>query len=62
MTRLVGYAEDELVKRLADTAGSARGETIQFITDPHIFSMICGDVSDMFERKLANAAAEAAGV
>jgi hypothetical protein len=54
MTRLVGYAEDELVKRLADTAGAARGEMIQFITDPHIFSMICGDISDALYEFLCN--------
>jgi hypothetical protein len=45
MVRLVGFAEDELVKRLADTAGPARRETIKFITDPQIFSMICGEIS-----------------
>jgi hypothetical protein len=46
MVRLVGYAEDELVARLADTAGATRDETIKFITDPHVFSMICGEICD----------------
>ena len=46
MTRLVGYAEDALVKRLADTAGAARAEALSFVTDPKIFSMICGELSD----------------
>jgi len=45
MVRLVGFAEDELVKRLADTAGQARDETIKFITNPEIFSMICGEIA-----------------
>lgn len=46
MIRLVGFAEDELVRRLADTAGSAREETLRFITDPQIFSVICGELSE----------------
>jgi hypothetical protein len=45
MVRLVSFAEDALVARLADTAGSARDETIQFITDPQIFSAICGELT-----------------
>jgi hypothetical protein len=46
MEHLVGFAEDELVARLADTAGVVRNETIQFITDPRVFSMICGELCD----------------
>jgi hypothetical protein len=46
MEHLVGFAEDELVARLADTAGLVRNETIQFITDPRVFSMICGELCD----------------
>ncbi len=45
MVRLVGFAEDELIRRLADTAGTTRVETIKFITDPQVFSMICGEIS-----------------
>jgi hypothetical protein len=45
MVRLVSFAEDELVRGLADTAGVARDETIKFITNPEIFSMICGELS-----------------
>lgn len=45
MVRLVGFAEDALVAKLADTAGSARHETIQFITDPQVFSAICGELT-----------------
>lgn len=46
MVRLVGFAEDELVRRLADTAGEVRNETLAFITDPQLFSMICGELCD----------------
>ncbi|HVY47053.1 MAG TPA: hypothetical protein VHB21_14295 [Minicystis sp.] len=46
MLRLVGYAEDHLLAKLADTAGAAREETVQFVTDPHLFSMIVGELCD----------------
>ena len=45
MTRLVGHVEDKLIAQLADTAGAERDETLQFVTDPHVFSMIVGEVS-----------------
>ncbi len=45
MVRLVSFVEDELVRRLADTATTTRDETISFITNPEIFSMICGELS-----------------
>ncbi len=45
MVRLVSFVEDELVTRLADTAEHTRKETIAFITNPEIFSMICGELS-----------------
>jgi hypothetical protein len=45
MVRLVGYAEDELVKQLADTAGSARNDTIKFLSNPELWSMICLEIS-----------------
>ena len=45
MVRLVSFVEDELVARLADTAVNTREETIAFITNPEIFSMICGELS-----------------
>lgn len=54
MVRLVGFAEDELVRRLADTAGSDRHETLKFITDPHLFSMICGELSEAIYEFLCN--------
>jgi hypothetical protein len=45
MVRVVGFAEDYLLKHLADTAGAERDETVQFVTDPRVFSMIVGEVS-----------------
>jgi hypothetical protein len=54
MTRLVSFVEDQLVVRLADTAGPARDETIKFITDPAIFSMICGEISECTYEFLCN--------
>ncbi len=54
MVRLVGYAEDQLVARLADTSESTRPETLQFITDPRIFSMICGELCDELYEYLAH--------
>jgi hypothetical protein len=54
MVRLVGYAEDQLLARLADTAGAAREETVQFITDPRIFSMILGEICDGLYEFLCN--------
>lgn len=54
MVRLVSFAEDQLVIRLADTAGSAREETIQFITNPHVFSMICGEFCEALYEFLCN--------
>ena len=54
MTRLVGFAEDQLHARLVDTAGTVQGETIQFITNPHVFSMICGEICDGVYEYLCN--------
>lgn len=54
MTRIVGFAEDALVTRLADTAGAARAETLAFITDPQIFSMLCGELTDGVYELLCN--------
>ncbi|WP_437581355.1 hypothetical protein [Sorangium sp. So ce887] len=54
MVMLIGFAEDELVAQLADTAGSERDETILFITDPQLFSMICGEVCEGLYEFLCN--------
>lgn len=54
MVRLVGWAEDQLVARLADTAGPARAETVLFVTDPRVFSMIVGEISEGLYEFLCN--------
>jgi len=54
MTRVVGFAEDQLIAHLADTAGAERDETIQFVTDPRIFSMIVGEISEGVYEFLCN--------
>ncbi|MCC6558361.1 MAG: hypothetical protein IT372_35935 [Polyangiaceae bacterium] len=54
MGRLVGAIEDPLVARLADTAGAAREETILFVTDPRVFSMMCGELCDGIYESLCN--------
>jgi len=54
MVRLVGWAEDQLIARLADTAGPARAETVLFVTDPRVFSMIIGEISEGLYEFLCN--------
>jgi hypothetical protein len=54
MMRLVGFVEDQLIAHLADTAGAERDETVQFITDPRVFSMIVGEVSEGVYEFLCN--------
>jgi hypothetical protein len=54
MVRLVGFAQDQLISHLADTAGAERAETVQFITDPCVFSMIVGEVSEGVYEFLCN--------
>jgi hypothetical protein len=54
MIRLVGFAEDPLISHLADTAGADRDETILFVTDPRVFSMIVGEISEGVYEFLCN--------
>jgi hypothetical protein len=54
MMRLVGWGEDQLIARLADTAGPAREETVLFVTDPRVFSMIVGEISEGLYEFLCN--------
>lgn len=54
MVRLVGFAEDQLISHLADTAGPARDEAIVFVTDPQVFSMIVGEISEGVYELLCN--------
>ena len=54
MVRLIGFAEDQLLSHLADTAGAEREETVRFVTDPRVFSMIVGEVSEGVYEFLCN--------
>jgi hypothetical protein len=54
MVRLVGFAEDQLIAKLADTAGPAREETVLFVTDPRVFSMIVGEICEGLYELLCN--------
>lgn len=54
MVRLVAFAEENLVARLADSAGAARDETVQFVTDPRVFSMIIGEICEGLYELLCN--------
>jgi hypothetical protein len=54
MVRVVGFSEDYLLTHLADTAGAERDETVQFVTDPRVFSMIVGEVSEGVYEFLCN--------
>jgi hypothetical protein len=54
LVRLVGYAEDELVRRLVDTAGDARKETAHFVSDPTVFSLLAGDITQGVYEYLGN--------
>jgi hypothetical protein len=54
MMRLVGGVEDKLIVELADTAGAEREETLQLVTDPLVFSMIVGEISEGIYEFLCN--------
>lgn len=46
VVRLVSYAEDEMLRRVRETQGKFREETIRFVADPQIFSDVCELVCD----------------
>jgi hypothetical protein len=46
MTQMIHYCGDELIARLQMRADAVREETIDFFTDPHIYSETCGVVCD----------------
>ena len=52
--RLVGYAEDELLKRTAAREDKFRIETIRFLAEPQIFSDVCELVCDAVYDSLYN--------
>jgi hypothetical protein len=54
MQRLVPFVEDEMLKKVRDTMGSFRSETIRFVADPLIFSSVCEVISDSVYDMLYN--------
>jgi hypothetical protein len=54
MQRLVPFVEDEMLKRVRDSMGSFRSETIRFVADPLIFSSVCEVISDSVYDMLYN--------
>ena len=54
MQRLVPYTEDEMLKRVRESMGSFRSETIRFVADPAIFSDVCEVVCDAIYDMLYN--------
>jgi hypothetical protein len=46
LQRLVAFAEEEMLRRVRESAGNFRIETIHFVADPHIFSDICELICD----------------
>lgn len=46
MTQMINFCGDELIARLSLSSESVREETIDFFTDPHIYSETCGVICD----------------
>lgn len=46
LMRVVPYTEDEMLRKVRDTMGQFRSETIRFVADPEIFSGLCEVVCD----------------
>ena len=46
LQRLVPFAEDEMLKKVRESEGKFRSETIRFVADPRIFSDVCELVCD----------------
>lgn len=54
LMRLVPFTEDEMLKRVRDTMGQFRSETIRFVADPAIFSGLCEVVCEAVYDALYN--------
>lgn len=54
MQRLVPFTEDEMLRRVRESMGSFRSETIRFVADPAIFSSVCEVVCDAVYDMLYN--------
>lgn len=46
MTQMIHFCGDELIARLEKSADAVREETIDFFTQPHVYSETCGVVCD----------------
>lgn len=54
LQRLVPYVEDEMLRRVRESMGSFRSETIRFVADPQIFSSVCEVICDAIYDMLYN--------
>lgn len=54
LQRLISFTEDEMLKRVRDSATSFRAETIRFVADPLIFSEVCEIICDAVYDMLYN--------
>lgn len=54
LERLVPFTEDEMLRRVRETEGQFRTETLRLVSDPAIFSELCGVVCDAVYDMLYN--------
>jgi hypothetical protein len=54
LQRLVPFTEDEMLRRVRDSMGQFRSETIRFVADPEIFSTLCEVICDAVYDMLYN--------
>lgn len=51
MGQMINYCGDEFLAQLDETGDDVREETIEFFTDPHVFSAICDVINhDLYDR------------
>ncbi len=54
LQRLVPFTEEEMLKRVRESEGQFRSETIRLVADPAIFSEVCGVICDAVYDMLYN--------
>ena len=54
LQRLVPFTEEEMLKRVRESKGQFRSETIRLVADPAIFSEVCGVICDAVYDMLYN--------
>jgi hypothetical protein len=54
LQRLVPFTEDEMLRRVRESMGQFRTETIRFVADPAIFSEVCAVICDAVYDMLYN--------